>query len=149
MQLKYRGVDYDYLPPPLLKAGPACAFGSYRGVATEFHPIANLPEILGYDLTWRGVPYHSGSAASVVVDGAIAPTPLPETVPVGMSIADRARNLVIRRHQRMRRREQGMLVRLAEEVGMPLDEAAHYESQIQGKIPHDFGGYDDSHRAMS
>jgi hypothetical protein len=77
---------------------------------------------------------------------AIAPEPTP--VPV-TRIPDLARNLFMRRHQRSRRREQGMMVRLAAEVGMPVEEAAHYESHIQGKLPHDFSGYDRSSTAMS
>jgi hypothetical protein len=57
--------------------------------------------------------------------------------------------LFIRRHQRSRKREQGMMVRLAAEVGIPVNEAAHYESHIQGKMPHDFASYDRSSTAMS
>jgi hypothetical protein len=66
-----------------------------------------------------------------------------------LSVTDLARNLFIRRHQRSRRREQGMMVRLASEVGLSLEDAAHYESHIQGKMPHDFSGYDRSSTAMS
>jgi hypothetical protein len=42
-----------------------------------------------------------------------------------------------------------MMVRLAAEVGLPVEDAAHYESHIQGKLPHDFSGYDRSSTAMS
>ncbi len=60
-----------------------------------------------------------------------------------------ARNLSIRRQRRSRRREQGMMVRLAAEVGLPIAVAARYGSHIQGKLPHDFSGYDRSSIAMS
>ncbi|MFM7470411.1 MAG: hypothetical protein LVS60_18750 [Nodosilinea sp. LVE1205-7] len=60
-----------------------------------------------------------------------------------------ARDLSIRRQRRNRRREQGMMVRLAAEVGLPIERAACYESHIQGKRPHDFSGYDRSSIAMS
>ncbi|MGB3311780.1 MAG: DUF4278 domain-containing protein [Nodosilinea sp.] len=78
-------------------------------------------------------------------------TDLPTTTrtPSPTSISDLARNLFIRRHQRSRRREQGMMVRLAAEVGIPIADAAHYESHIQGKMPHDFSGYDRGSAAMS
>jgi hypothetical protein len=42
-----------------------------------------------------------------------------------------------------------MMVRLAAEVGLPIERAACYESHIQGKRPHDFSGYDRSSIAMS
>ncbi|MBU6230558.1 MAG: hypothetical protein KGQ93_12830 [Cyanobacteria bacterium REEB459] len=60
-----------------------------------------------------------------------------------------ARHLSIRRQRRNRRREQGMMVRLAAEVGLPMERAACYASHIQGKSPHDFSGYDRSSTTMS
>lgn len=60
-----------------------------------------------------------------------------------------SRNLFTRRHQQMRRREQGMMMRLASEVGLSSGKAGHYESHIQGKMPHNFSGYGRSAAAMS
>jgi len=85
-------------------------------------------------------------AAPVVAEPAAPGTAVAET---STGVIDMARNLFIRHHQRMRRREQGMMVRLAAEVGIPVEDAAHYESHIQGKLPHDFSGYDRSSTAMS
>jgi hypothetical protein len=60
-----------------------------------------------------------------------------------------SRKLFIRQHQQMRRREQGMMIRLASEIGLAKGNASPYESHIQGKIPHDFSGYGRSAAAMS
>ena len=177
MRLKYRGVSYDYSPTStLLNAGPAFAKGLYRGLSVMFRRAENVPEMPSYELKWRGVTYNSGRPTPIAnpipvpamapipeatpVMTAIAPialAPVSETVPSpvvetavpSMSISDRSRNLFIQRHKRMRRREQDMMVRLAASIGLPIDHVAGYESQIQGKIPHDFGGYENSHRAMS
>ncbi|PSN19325.1 hypothetical protein C7271_07915 [filamentous cyanobacterium CCP5] len=154
MKLNYRGVSYDYTPNPVPKKQPVFATGSYRGAAVSFQALAEIPAQPEADLTWRGVPYRSGvkAPAPVVEDiNPVAPAvnkavkaPIPES-----SVVALARNLFIRRHQRSRKREQGMMVRLAAEVGISVDEAAHYESHIQGKMPHDFAGYDRSSTAMS
>jgi hypothetical protein len=163
MKLTYRGVSYDYTPNPMPKMGETFETGTYRGAAVAFRSVAEPPAQPAADLTWRGVPYHTGTAATVapvapaepVVEPAVEPavalaaTPVP-VAEVGASvIPELARNLFIRRHQRSRKREQGMMVRLAAEVGLPVDEAIRYESHIQGKRPHNFAAYDRSSIAMS
>jgi hypothetical protein len=60
-----------------------------------------------------------------------------------------SRNLFTRRHQQMRRREQGMMMRLASEISLSNAKAGHYESHIQGKMPYNFLGYGRSAAAMS
>ena len=65
------------------------------------------------------------------------------------SVTEQARELFIRRFRNIRKREQAMLTRADEEVGLTAEDAAHYESRIQGKVPHDFGSYDKSKSAMS
>jgi hypothetical protein len=157
MKLTYRGVSYDFTPNPAPKLGKTIDTGHYRGAPVVFKALAEVPAQPGAALTWRGVPYRSGIAAPVasvvtaelpaVAASVVAPVAIAETAPI--SISDLARNLFIRRHQRSRRREQGMMVRLAAEVGMPIEDAAHYESHIQGKMPHDFSGYDRGSAAMS
>jgi hypothetical protein len=167
MKLTYRGVSYDYTPNPVPKMGPAYDVGSYRGAAVTFRAVTEIPEQPGADLTWRGVAYHTGSVAPAPIAAeaeapvaiatsapALAPALAPAPAPAPASTAANgvtalARNLFIRRHQRMRRREQGMMVRLAAEVGMPVEAAGAYESHIQGKLPHDFSAYDRSATAMS
>lgn len=157
MELKYRGVNYNYTPTPTVKLGTPFAMGSYRGVTHGFQLAENAPENVGVDLQWRGVPYHSGATPSVI---ALPPVPVmaPMTpmAPVSscdiapaLSMGDRSRALFMSHHRRIRRREQGMMMRLAQNIGMSPESASQYESQIQGKIPHDFAGYDNSHCAMS
>jgi hypothetical protein len=162
MKLTYRGVSYDYTPNSTPSMGPTIATGTYRGNATTFHALAEMPPQPSEDLTCRGVDYRSGTAVPPVV----APTPMAvamepvavveEHPPVAVpetgapdAVATLARNLFIRHHQRSRKREQGMMVRLAAEVGIPVEDAAAYESHVQGKLPHDFSGYDRSASAMS
>ncbi|MBW4485891.1 MAG: DUF4278 domain-containing protein [Tildeniella torsiva UHER 1998/13D] len=161
MKLTYRGNSYDAPSNPTPALGETIDTGNYRGAPVVFKAVAELPAQPAADLTWRGVPHRTGIAAPVA---AIAPvviaaelpavaaslaTPVVAADPAPINISDLARNLFIRRHQRSRRREQGMMVRLAAEVGIPVEDAAHYESHIQGKMPHDFSGYDRGSSAMS
>ncbi|NJL45609.1 MAG: DUF4278 domain-containing protein [Leptolyngbyaceae cyanobacterium SM2_3_12] len=156
MKLTYRGVSYDHTPNPIPSMGSTVDVGTYRGARLAFHALADLPEQPDADLTWRGVSYHSGIApaqpaiavTAEVVSTPVVPNPVAGDAPASR-IPELARNLFMRRHQRSRKREQGMMVRLAAEVGLPVDEAAHYESHIQGKMPHDFAGYDRGSSAMS
>ncbi len=169
MKLTYRGNSYDALSQPAPKMGETIDTGNYRGAPVAFEAVAELPAQPAADLTWRGVPHRTGIAAPVAaiperIASRIAPmviaaelpavaaslvAPAVESEATPINISDLARNLFIRRHQRSRRREQGMMVRLAAEVGIPVEVAAHYESHIQGKMPHDFSGYDRGSAAMS
>ncbi|MFZ9739155.1 MAG: hypothetical protein ACO3EZ_14210 [Prochlorotrichaceae cyanobacterium] len=65
------------------------------------------------------------------------------------SLDNRSRDLLVRHHQNARKREQTMMVRLGEEVGLPPEVAGKYGSEIQGKMPHDFSGYDRSGASSS
>jgi hypothetical protein len=152
MKLTYRGVSYDYTPSPMPKMSDTFETGTYRGASVAFRAVAEPPVQPAADLTWRGVSYHTGTVTAVAkVEPA---TPVPVAAPVLAAadvsgIPELARNLFIRRHQRSRKREQGMMVRLAAEVGLPVEDAMRYESHIQGKPPHDFAAYDRSGTAMS
>jgi hypothetical protein len=153
MKLTYRGVSYDYTPNPTPQKAPSFDTGIYRGQAIEFQTLVEIPEQPVADLMWRGVPYQTGKTAETKVPVA---TPVAGTVPETIAtvllngpVVAMSRQLFIRHRQRSRKREQGMMVRLAAEVGIPVEDAAHHESQIQGKLPHDFGGYDRSSAAMS
>ena len=74
---------------------------------------------------------------------------LPTTAEVSNPVIALSRNLFTRRHQQMRRREQGMMMRLTSEIGLSNGATGHYESHIQGKIPHNFSGYRRSAATMS
>lgn len=161
MKLTYRGISYDFTPNSALKLGKAIGTGFYRGAPVTFRSMTELPFQPAANLTWRGVPYRGGTVVPSASTNAVTPvTPVeipavaasvavPAAEATSISVSDLARNLFIRRHQRSRRREQGMMVRLAAEVGIPVEDAAHYESHIQGKMPHDFSGYDRGSSAMS
>jgi len=168
MKLTYRGAHYDYAPNPIPKFGPVLATGTYRGAPVSFQTLAEMPEQPRFMLKWRGIPYRSGlkihkvqptvpaataemTAAAPVATSEPGIPSAPESTPAApkLSVLERARALFIRRHQQIRQREQSMLARLDEEVGLTAEDAANYESQIQGKVPHDFAGYDRSGRAMS
>ncbi len=65
-----------------------------------------------------------------------------------MSAQDQARMLMMRHHHMIKNRQQSMLCRTNEEVGMPGD--AHYWSSIQGKPSANASrSYDRSGSAMS
>lgn len=169
MQLKYRGVSYDYKPTPKAEYGPVFAIGAYRGVATAFRQLVTGFAQPVHDLVWRGVHYRSRMTEMVPLSSqelgegvpAIAapstPSAMPEVPALAMAaasaptltISDRSRSLLMRHHQRIRRREQSMLARLDEEVGLTAADAARYEGHIQGKPCHDFAGYDRSGAALS
>lgn len=153
MKLTYRGVSYDYAPNTTPQKAPSVASGVYRGQAVEFQPLAEVPAQPVANLMWRGVPYRTGKvvtpSTAEVAPIAVSTLEPPLTVRANGPVVTMARELFIRHHQRSRRREQGMMIRLAAEVGIPVEEAAHYESHVQGKLPHDFAGYDRSSAAMS
>ncbi|AFY44455.1 hypothetical protein IQ244_08515 [Nostoc sp. LEGE 06077] len=50
-----------------------------------------------------------------------------------MSIQEKSRALMVRQHQQVKNRQQSMLMRAAQELGLP-EEASHYWNPIQGKI---------------
>lgn len=164
MKLTYRGVSYDHTPNPMPKMGEPFETGKYRGAAVAFRAVAEPVAQPAADLTWRGVPYHTGTVVAPAMVEPVVPAmaePMaepvaePMTQPVAVAVTsasgipDLARNLSVRRHQRNRKREQGMMMRLAAEVGLPMEDAIRYESHIQGKRPHDFAAYDRSSTAMS
>lgn len=138
-ELKWRGATY-YSGRPTSIASPVPVVAPVPAVV-PVPVVAPVPEL----------------TPPVATPAPILLNAVPETVPSSaveaavptMTISDRSRNLFIQRHKQMRRREQDMMVRLAEKIGLPIDQVMGYESQIQGKIPHDFGSYESSQRAMS
>ncbi|MEM9904914.1 MAG: DUF4278 domain-containing protein [Cyanobacteria bacterium P01_D01_bin.44] len=139
MKLTYRGVTYDYTPPEVATKSTGKT-GKYRGVDVRFRAVEHPPiQPLKVNMIYRGVPYGEGATAETTGQSAVAPP----------SISERLRGLVVSHVRNIRRREQSMLARMDEQVGLTAEDAAHYESSIQGKVRHSFGGYDRSHSAMS
>ena len=145
--LTYRGVSYNY-KPTRLTTHPTGDVGKYRGQTVQFRAVDTLPPAYPFEakLVYRGVAYTVGAAADVpkaVVNPAdVAPVEFPP-IKVWM------RGLVMKHLRNIRRREHSMLVRAAKDVGLPTQEAVDYESHIQGKVPHDFSGYDRSRSTVS
>ena len=66
-----------------------------------------------------------------------------------MSIADKSRALMVREHQQVKNRQQSILMRAAQELGLP-EEACHYWNPIQGKVDANARMiYGSSHASMS
>ncbi|MEL6222176.1 MAG: DUF4278 domain-containing protein [Cyanobacteria bacterium J06627_8] len=169
MKLTYRGIRYDAVFNELLTNAGVTAFGMYRGVGMLFRSAVSIPKPLDISLKWRGIAYCMGSpvkqdniTADQVMEESVGgdsanvmarstePSPnQPMATRTKMSVRDESRNLFVRHHQKTRQREQSMLIRLNEDVGLDIADVAHYETHIQGKIPHDFAGYDRSRTAMS
>lgn len=129
MKLTYRGVTYDY-NPPAVSTTPAPATGTYRGVDVRFRnpakPLVLQPTL---DLKYRNVAYRT--------DGSPVPTAAPEAAPqvARLSMASQARNLMMKRHVRMEKRDRVSLSRAAQAIGLGGVVAA--VSNIQGKMQHD------------
>jgi hypothetical protein len=67
-----------------------------------------------------------------------------------MSIQDRARDLMMRHTLQVRNRQQSLLGRTAVEVGLSLEDIAHYNGTIQGKLSSSVrASYDRSHASLS
>ncbi|HIK05981.1 MAG TPA: hypothetical protein IGS40_14910 [Trichormus sp. M33_DOE_039] len=51
-----------------------------------------------------------------------------------MSIQEKSRAIMMRQYQQIKNRQQSMLMRAAQEMGLPAEEISHYWNPIQGKI---------------
>ena len=159
MQLKYRGVSYDYTPPKVTME-PTGVVGKYRGMEWRFRNPTKIPVLQpNLDLVYRGVPYHTGPVAAAPTPVAAASmatvsesTPAPVAVTTSSSaspVKELARRLMMSHHGLIKKREQSLLSRAAAEVGLGSD-AAHYWSPVQGKIRSSFRNtYDRSAAALS
>jgi Domain of unknown function (DUF4278) len=146
MKLTYRGTTYDYTPPEVVY-GERLGEGLYRGVPVGFY-AASVPGLAMpvHDLVYRGVSYRTG--ADQVEATTVEPS-LNAAAPT-LSIADRMRYLAMGHLSHIRGREQSMLARLDETVGLTAADAAHYANRIQGKVSYDASqNYDRSHASMS
>ncbi|MGP1387914.1 MAG: DUF4278 domain-containing protein [Thainema sp.] len=142
MKLTYRGQSYDY-NPPAVETSDAPSVGKYRGLDVRFrNPVkpAVIPQTL--NLKYRGAAYQVGG------ETAPAEAPAPVTAQASQS-EDRARTLMMSHHRNVKRRQQVMLARLANEVGLTAD-VTKYWNHIQGKVhPSFWATYDRSHATLS
>lgn len=153
MKLTYRGVSYNYNPVEV-KSADIVATGTYRGAAYRFRQqqstLAQQPSL---DLKYRGVAYTTATpvdaveAAPVVVPAMAIATVEPVAAE---STEGKMRSLAMNHHRVAKQREQTVLSRFADQVGLSPEFAAHYWNPIQGKIGHNaMADYDRSHVAFS
>ena len=106
MKLTYRGVSYHY-NPTTVNSVDAEVSGKYRGLEWRFRnrkaPTAQKPTL---DLVYRGVRYTQGQEA---------PKAQPVLVP---SIGERARALFLNKEREELNRQESMLLRSEERVGL-------------------------------
>lgn len=97
MKLSYRGVSYDY-NPPVVETTQGQTAGKYRGQDWRFRNLKKAPVLQPTkNLVYRGVSYQRGGTQSV---------------------QEQSRSLFYNRQQVQRNRQQSMLNRTAEEVGL-------------------------------
>ncbi|WP_413165834.1 DUF4278 domain-containing protein [Capilliphycus salinus ALCB114379] len=114
MKLTYRGIEYEYNPPEVATSTGAVA-GKYRGQDWRFCNRKKPPVLQpSYNLTYRGVKYGNNPVA------AVSRTETPVT------IAEKARVSMLKQERSEIKREQSMLNRLADEVGLNLNNTATY-----------------------
>ena len=115
MKLTYRGTEYEYNPPAADTSTGKVA-GKYRGQDWRFCNLKKPPVLQPtHNLTYRGVKY-GNRAVAAVSPKADAP----------LTIAERARILMLKHERSEIKREQSMLNRLADEVGLNLNDTASY-----------------------
>ncbi len=146
MQLQYRGVSYEYNPPQVA-AKPTGVVGKYRGMDWRFRGVTrSAVQQPTLNLVYRGVAYQTGQTQKLPQPSVPA---RPATTPLGNSVKDMARALMLGHHNLIKNRQQSMLSRVAAQVGLDED-AVHYWNHIQGKVHPGFrASYDRSHAALS
>ncbi|MEB3358151.1 MAG: DUF4278 domain-containing protein [Synechococcales bacterium] len=153
MKLTYRGTSYEYTPPTV-EYDTAVDTGKYRGVDIRFRNPKKAPVFQPtLDLVYRNVAYQSLENAVAPAAPVTQPEPVAVTaasvLPV-VSLEDKARSLLMGHHRAIKSRQQGMLGRLAGEVGLTASAATNYWGHIQGKVHPTFRtNYDRSRAALS
>lgn len=140
MKLNYRGVSYEYNQPEIEVTEEQVA-GKYRGLDWRFRNLKKAPVVpQTVNLKYRGVAYQTGGtpeAASTAVKKSV------------VSMEEKARSLMMAHQRVIKNRQQSILSRSAEEVGLAAN-VSEYWNRIQGKVHPTFRvNYDRSHAALS
>ncbi len=147
MNLTYRGIDFQ--PNPINEVSPGQIGGKYRGLDWRFRHLSK-PAVTktNLDLLYRGTLYQTQPTRRA--KAAVAPTAVTLTTPDPLSSVESLARVMMLGHQHaLKIRQQAMLERAAEEVGLKADIASHWD-RIQGKVHPSFReSYDRSPAAMS
>ncbi|NJK27396.1 MAG: DUF4278 domain-containing protein [Coleofasciculaceae cyanobacterium SM2_3_26] len=134
MQLRYRGISYNYTPATVATT-ESTATGTYRGLDCRFRNRKQAPVLQPTrNLTYRGVRYQTGAddrttqEAAPASQPAVAASQATQVLP----IAQRSRLLIAERQRTIKLRQQATLSRAAASVG--IDSIANYWNRIQGKV---------------
>jgi hypothetical protein len=151
MELTYRGVDFQ--PNPVNEVSPGQIGGKYRGLDWRFRNMAK--PVVGktnLDLLYRGILYQTQPIrrAEEVTEEVVAPAAVTMTTPEPLSSVEALARVMMLGHQHaLKIRQQAMLERAAEEVGLNADIASHWD-RIQGKVHPSFReSYERSPATMS
>lgn len=151
MELTYRGVDFQHNPINEVSAGQIG--GKYRGLDWRFRHLSKpVVSKSNLDLLYRGNFYQTQSAkqAQAAKEDAVVPVPVTVTISEPLSSVEALARVMMLGHQHaLKIRQQAMLERAAEEVGLNADIASHWD-RIQGKVHPSFReSYDRSPATMS
>ncbi|AIE75258.1 MULTISPECIES: DUF4278 domain-containing protein [unclassified Synechocystis] len=135
MQLSYRGVKYDYNPPKIETEVLGLA-GSYRGLDYRFRRTTAKNVIQpSVNLTYRGVCFNPArDLQPALYTAPVAKTMEATAVPSQISFQDRVRARLHSKTQAIKKRQQSLLLRLAEEIGLNSEQAINSAVRIQGKV---------------
>ncbi|MEN9203176.1 MAG: DUF4278 domain-containing protein [Thermostichus sp. DG02_2_bins_29] len=143
MELSYRGVDYNYTPATA-EVSPSKVGGRYRGLDWRFRHLTK-PVVLptNLDMLYRGVAYRAeapeAKASAAVTEPILAATESVST-PTAAATSSRthaldglARSLMMSHQRAIRIRQQAMLVRGVEKIGLHAN-VRQFWNRIQGKV---------------
>ncbi|NJK63560.1 MAG: DUF4278 domain-containing protein [Synechococcaceae cyanobacterium SM2_3_1] len=151
MALTYRGVDFQ--PNLLNEVSPGQIGGKYRGLDWRFRNWSK-PAVVktNLDLLYRGTLHQTQSTlkTQTVTEEGVTPAPVTLTTPDPLtSVESLARVMMLGHQHALKIRQQAMLERAAEEVGLKADIGSHWD-RIQGKVHPSFReSYDRSPATMS
>jgi hypothetical protein len=133
MKLSYRGVGYTF-SPPTVTVSPGKVGGRYRGLDWRFRHLTR-PLVLStnLDFLYRGVAYRP-KAAEAAAQEIPAVASEAATTPGRSHVLDELARRLMAGHQRaIRIRQQAMLVRGTERVGLHTN-VRNFWNRIQGKV---------------
>ncbi len=132
MKLTYRGTSYEYTPPEVsFESSEIVGTGKYRGLDWRFrNPKKAMVMPATLELRYRGVAYRPGEVAQAP---AAEPAAVPAAAPALAATVDRSRALMMKQQRQIKNRQQALLSRSANEVGLS-ENISNYWNRIQGKV---------------